>query len=276
VEEQFLEPEEVRRILLKLQNEALQIVLVGGQAINFWAMRYATEDEEWESLRPYTSTDIDLLGSPKDVTKIASILGGKAIVNREMDGGSPNTGIVLIPNRHGNLQIDILGSLFGLDAEEVANEALLFVGKAELAGVQLQIMDPFTALEGKLASLKGLSQHGRQDSKHVALCLLIIREFLRENWQNLDERRLLGVVKYIFKLARSDNSLHAWNWYSHKVEGCLPWELIDAQPSEKFEKFRQLNKEQLIQELCKSREEFARKQAEIERRNKMRREKNQE
>ncbi|BAC88292.1 gsl0351 [Gloeobacter violaceus PCC 7421] len=38
VEEQFLEPEEVREILLKLRQAALPIVLVGGQAVHFWAM----------------------------------------------------------------------------------------------------------------------------------------------------------------------------------------------------------------------------------------------
>ncbi len=263
MEEQLLKPEEVREILLKLQEGALDIVLVGGQAVNFWAVRYATDDELWTRHRPFTSTDIDFLGSRRDVKVMASLLGGRAIVNEDMDG-SPNAGIVLVPHRGGNLRIDVLGSVFGLDSAEVARDALEFVGTQDLAGVRLQVMDPFMALEGKLASLQGLDQSGRQDCKHVKLCLLIIGEFLKESWNVFDDRRLLGITKYIFRLARSSQSLCAWHQYGIKIESCLPWTLIDAHRSEKFDKFRQLNQEQLLEMLTRERDSYSRKETESE------------
>jgi hypothetical protein len=40
-----------------------RIVVVGGQAVNFWADRYSPDKPELLAYRPFTSRDLDLLGS---------------------------------------------------------------------------------------------------------------------------------------------------------------------------------------------------------------------
>ena len=49
-----------------------RIIIVGGQAVNFWADRYAPDKPELLAYRPFTSRDLDLLGSIADAYQLAS------------------------------------------------------------------------------------------------------------------------------------------------------------------------------------------------------------
>ena len=49
-----------------------RIVIVGGQAVNFWADRYAADKSELLAYRPFTSRDLDLLGSMANAYRLAS------------------------------------------------------------------------------------------------------------------------------------------------------------------------------------------------------------
>ena len=46
-------------------------VLIGGQAVNYWAERYLSTEPELEKLQPFTSQDIDFKGGRTDVVRIA-------------------------------------------------------------------------------------------------------------------------------------------------------------------------------------------------------------
>ena len=49
-------------------------LLIGGQAVNYWAERYAAKEPELAALRPFTSEDIDFKGVAADVARIAAQL----------------------------------------------------------------------------------------------------------------------------------------------------------------------------------------------------------
>lgn len=58
--------------VLKIRDEAGQpYVLIDGQAVNYWAERYASAEPQLETLRPFTSQDIDFKGNRADVQRIA-------------------------------------------------------------------------------------------------------------------------------------------------------------------------------------------------------------
>jgi len=50
-------------------------LLVGGQALNFWATRYAVAHPELLNLQPFTSSDLDVLNSGEDAEAVARCLG---------------------------------------------------------------------------------------------------------------------------------------------------------------------------------------------------------
>jgi hypothetical protein len=45
-------------------------ILVGGQAVNYWAERYLSSELELTSMQPFTSQDIDFKGDQDDVRRI--------------------------------------------------------------------------------------------------------------------------------------------------------------------------------------------------------------
>jgi hypothetical protein len=49
-------------ILLRLRGHENEFVLIGGQALNFWAEKYGSRAPSLETFGPYTSKDIDFCG----------------------------------------------------------------------------------------------------------------------------------------------------------------------------------------------------------------------
>jgi hypothetical protein len=49
-------------------------ILIGGQAVNYWAERYLPVEPELKPFQPFTSEDIDFKGSRDDVQRIAQQL----------------------------------------------------------------------------------------------------------------------------------------------------------------------------------------------------------
>jgi hypothetical protein len=61
--------------VLKIRDTGGQpYVLIGGQAVNYWAERYLSIEPQLKPLQPFTSEDIDFKGSPGDVQHIAGQL----------------------------------------------------------------------------------------------------------------------------------------------------------------------------------------------------------
>lgn len=46
-------------------------LLIGGQAVNYWAERYLATEPQLKALQPFTSEDIDFKGGSADVLHIA-------------------------------------------------------------------------------------------------------------------------------------------------------------------------------------------------------------
>jgi hypothetical protein len=49
-------------------------ILIGGQAVNYWAERYLSAEPELKLFQPFTSEDIDFKGGQEDVQHIAQLL----------------------------------------------------------------------------------------------------------------------------------------------------------------------------------------------------------
>jgi hypothetical protein len=49
-------------------------ILIGGQAVNYWAERYVEREPQLKSLGPFTSADMDFNGTAADVRRIAAQL----------------------------------------------------------------------------------------------------------------------------------------------------------------------------------------------------------
>jgi hypothetical protein len=71
-------------------------VLVGGQAVNFWAEYYMSRAPELAAHAPYTSKDIDFAGGPEQVESMAARVHGRHWLTPPFDP-SPHAGVVIFP-----------------------------------------------------------------------------------------------------------------------------------------------------------------------------------
>jgi hypothetical protein len=168
---------DVEPVLAKIADLDRELVLVGGQAVNFWASRYAARVETVASEAPFTSKDIDFCGDQRAVRRCAERLGGRARL-ATFDDATPNSGTVVFVDGAGTTRtLDVVSAPFGLDAEEVHATAV----PAEIAvGLRFYVMHPVLCMESRVHNVAGLAgaydtDHGR---KQLRLSILCAREFV--------------------------------------------------------------------------------------------------
>ncbi|MCA9675609.1 MAG: hypothetical protein KC464_11280 [Myxococcales bacterium] len=195
--------EQASRILAKLSDLEHPVVLVGGQALNFWANYYEARVAELAAGAPYMSKDIDFLGSHDAVSECARRLGGKAKLTTLDDMNTPNTGIVMFLDDDGHLrQIDFLGSLAGIPETyyESLDANILDANDATVA--ILRVMDPISCLKSRahnVAYLPGYqTEHALNQLRAAILCA---REFGRDLLAE-DPFEALKCNEHVFGIAR--------------------------------------------------------------------------
>lgn len=120
-----LRPEEVRRILRELAplSENRRIILVGGQAVAFWAAFFKLKPRSAEQ-EIFTSKDIDFEGAARTARRAGELLNGEVRIPT-FDDHTPNTGIVLFEDSDGETrEIDFLVAPYGLDGRDVRDSAV--------------------------------------------------------------------------------------------------------------------------------------------------------
>lgn len=159
------------------QNDAAAVV-VGGQAVNFWAEMFADKEPELTQFRPFTSADLDL--HVPDASSQRVLRARAASVEAERDPFGKAFTIVshtfLIKGKRGNvLAVDSLKMVAGLLPREIIKGSV----SVEFAGATIRVLNPITCLKAKLCNLRELDQRGRQDEKHVRILIPCVRAFIR-------------------------------------------------------------------------------------------------
>ncbi len=246
-------PEQLKDVFTKIQQQ--ELILVGGQAVNFWAITYQKSVPELKQYIPYASEDIDFLGGKIEANLCQEILGGSLKLNKDFSP-SPNTGVLVTNFENENLRIDFLSSVFGLNDDEIVRSAVNFRGEQALSGVNLKILNPILILEGKLKSLVGLPQNGRQDEKHLKMCLLITRQYLTDLCTR-DSRKALKLIERLYRTAKSDSGLQVWEQNQIDISSSVPVVAIKNLKDPKLNKFQETRRTQLVEDLTAKREKYS-------------------
>jgi len=230
--------------VLKLRDAAGQpYLLIGGQAVNYWAERYLATEPQLKSLQPFTSEDIDFKGGSADVQRIARQL--------ELAAGYPPkvqmTSLAgVIPFNIGGLKsnIEVVRRIPGVSGSV---EALAV--QAEWNGKTIRVLDPISLLACKLELVASISQEKRRDVSHLKILLPCVRAFLNEFLQQVERNEIpakhwLGAVNQVLKLttgqrARKIGGIHQINWPE-----ILPLTAIAKSQNEKVKRFQEQQLEQ--------------------------------
>lgn len=154
-------------------------IVVGGQAVNFWAERFEEDEPELRNYGPFTSTDLDL--HRLELTTSKALRSQAIATEPQRDPFGKAFTIVgetfFMKDKGGEtLTIDALKLVTGLRPDEVEKGAL----KIESRGVSVLILTPIACLKAKMFNVQTIDQRNRHDEKHVRILFLCVRAFLRQ------------------------------------------------------------------------------------------------
>jgi len=224
--------------VFKVRNAAGQpYVLIGGQAVNYWAEHYLAGEPELRKLQPFTSEDIDFKGSREDVQRIA----GQLALHPSYPPKVAMTAFSgAIPFQIGDLKstIEVVRRIPGI-SDSMETPAIY----AEWEGNTIRVLDPVSLLACKLELAATVSQEKRRDVVHLRILLPCVRSFLSELIQqvelgHLPARDWLKVANQALKLTTSVRAQkiaakHQINW-----RDILPLTAIARSQHEKIRRFQ--------------------------------------
>jgi hypothetical protein len=193
-------------------------VLIGGQAVNYWAERYLAAEAGLKKYIPFTSQDIDFRGNRDDVSHIAGQL-------KLTPAFPPKVALTAlagaIPLRLGDEEtsIEIVRSIPGVTTSMVDALAI----EMEWKGKTIRVLDPISLLICKVELALTVAQEKRQDVEHLKILLICGRGFLRELLLEVENGRVpatawLGAVNRLLKLSKATHGRKA----AIKFDICWP------------------------------------------------------
>ena len=219
--------------------EGIPYLLIGGQAVNYWAERYLTHEPELRKHAPFTSGDIDFRGNREDVRHIAGQLELTAVFPDKVAMTALAGAIPFQIGKHPS-NIEVVRLIPGVS---VATVDALAIG-AELRGQQIRVLDPISLMLCKVNLALTVSQENRQDVEHLKILIFCVRGFLREALReveggNAPARGWLGAVNKLMKLARSTHGRKAAQKFEIRWSEILPRAEIARSKHEKIVSFRE-------------------------------------
>jgi hypothetical protein len=211
-------PELLARIL---ELAGTEMILVGGQALAFWAAYYSVPAPSIA-----VTKDVDFVGTRSDVERLARGLGAKATFRRQRDLTLLIGQIEKELPGGDYINIDVLSRVYGdVSTESLQKRAI----DAESPAGRFRLMHPLDTLQGRLENLYGLVE--KQDEHGIAqlrLAIATVREFLRDIASQEAERQDAGErpvslrhLRRIETLARSDAGRKVTKRYSVHVADAI-------------------------------------------------------
>ena len=182
-------PEDFARLLATKET----LLLVGGQAVNLWALYYHSQTAE---LAPFVSRDVEVLGDRETLTALGRVTGAKP----QFFSVKPPThavGVLIAKDSQGlPLLIEVLRDVNGVSNEELREP----VYTVALGDVQVQVPSPIAILPAKIANVADLAQSGRQDARHMLILARLLPAYLRDLQRaalagEMPERRLIDYLE---------------------------------------------------------------------------------
>ncbi len=171
------------------------VLLVGGQAVNLWALYYETRTA---ALAPFVSRDVDVLGDRETLEALGKLAGTKP----QFFPVKPPTneiGVVIAKDHNGlPLLIEVLRYVHGVSNEELREPVYTLA----LGETHVQVPSPLALLQAKIANVADIAQTGRQDARHVAILAQVLPAYL-EDLQTaavegrLEERKLIEFLERV-------------------------------------------------------------------------------
>jgi len=226
--------EEVWRLLGQLGGVSPEVVLVGGQALAFWAHYYRTRLPV--DLTPYVTLDLDFLGTSAHAKAFADGVAGSRLYVPSLDDHTPSSGRVVARNVLGRtLEVDFLHSLAGLSEGDVRRNAIEI--KDTQGRLLVRVMHPIYCLESRIKNLVLLpSKRDRFGVAQAQLAVRVLRSHIRHVLKEPSGlRKALKLVERLGELALSEPGKRCFIEFRVDVLRAVP---VKAIPVPEFQRRR--------------------------------------
>lgn len=179
-----VELEQYLAILAQRDSAGELFIIVGGHAVNFWALFYLSRESRLRASLPFTSKDLDLIGTKDDAARVAANIGWHFCLP-PVAGGPVEAVLSAAPGGQG-LKVEFLREIKGVRHEAIvayARETAISSpdGKEQFS---VRVLDPVLLLAGKIRNAVDIEQDipgkRRQDVKHVTMLGLCVPHFLED------------------------------------------------------------------------------------------------
>jgi hypothetical protein len=211
-DEAFMPPAMVRRVF---ESASPELVLVGGQALAFWAGYY--DVPEPGDLGPAISRDVDFFTSSAvnsaPLKSFARAIGGRAFV-QPIESLTALVGSAMAPAADGGTyNVDLIHQVFGLDRAEIEAHAVEVALPDSTA--RIRVLHPVHVLQSRNANLHKLSNKRDEiGCKQFALSITVARAYLEDRASSIEalhglgeqqrQRAVLSAMKRVIEYAGED------------------------------------------------------------------------
>lgn len=214
-------------------------VLIGGQAVNYWATRYLAKEPALADWQPFTSKDLDYRGGRDDVLRMAARFKRlPRFPHKKMM--TAFAGAIPWPIGELTSSVEFIRQVPGATAAEIEKLAITH----DFSGKLIRVIDPVSLLACKLDLALTADQTGRRDADHVRILMLCTRAFLRETLRGVSAGELpvrgwLGATERVLKLAESKLGRRAVQKLNLNWREAFPLLEIGASRNRPITRFRQ-------------------------------------
>jgi hypothetical protein len=154
------------------------IVLVGGQAVNYWVSYYRGREPSLDNMAVVTSDDVDFWGSQEDAARMARAITGSTFKPVSVDALAAATAVVTFHDKRGvERRIDFLRTVHGLQVQQVRETAIEIELKDRQdnpTGVLLRVLHPVLCVVSRFHNTHSFenyqSERGRRQASAAIGC----------------------------------------------------------------------------------------------------------
>lgn len=208
--------------LVKLLGLAQGAVLVGGQAVAFWASFFNVPVPP--ALPAYVTKDSDFLGDREDVARMASGMQGSALYPHQRALTALAGQVKIDLSEHRYLNIDVLHRIVGFDDSDAVRK------RAEerfLGEVRFRVMHPLDCLRSRLENLHKIAE--KRDAASAAqaeLSTRIVGRYLETVLEAGNERLAIKTIEGVAKMALGPAGRFALGSFGVDVLEAIPLKRI--------------------------------------------------
>ncbi|MGH9929823.1 MAG: hypothetical protein ACREA9_11435 [Pyrinomonadaceae bacterium] len=203
--------------LLKRSPRTGEAILVGGQALNVWAVHFGLAAET-----AALSDDIDFFGSRAQAIA-AGLDWGAKVATPSLDDQTPNSAVVMVEVDDEERGIDFLNSIAGVESRELSRWASTVSGGT----YGFKVMHPLHVLQSQLENVYGVldrrnERAGEYYAGRVALAIQVTAHAVTEILDAASKREALKAAERIAAMAVKRPALEAWHRDHLDLLGAIP------------------------------------------------------